>query len=100
MSLISAVTARGQIRFMIIGKGSVNTDVFIEFLKRLITGAEREIFLIVDRVARLIAQRKSALSCKRWAGNCACSFCCPIRRTGTPTSWCGSIAMGGKAARK
>jgi transposase len=86
MSLISAVTARGHMRFMIIGNGSVNADVFIEFLKRLIKGAEREIF-----VTRLIARRKSALSCKRWAGNCACSFCLPIRRTATLTSWCGSI---------
>ena len=35
-------------RFMIKEKGGVNTDVFIEFLKRLIAGAERTIFLIVD----------------------------------------------------
>src|SRR6202035_1366934 len=49
MSLISAVTSRGHLRFMIIDKGSVNADVFIEFLKRLIKGAERKIFLIVDR---------------------------------------------------
>jgi hypothetical protein len=34
---------------MIIGKDSVNADVFIEFLKRLIEGTERKIFLIVDR---------------------------------------------------
>lgn len=49
MSLISAITSRGHMRFMIVGKGSVNAEVFIEFLKRLITGAERTIFLIVDR---------------------------------------------------
>jgi transposase len=49
MSLISAITSRGHMRFMIVGKGSVNAGVFIEFLKRLITGAERTIFLIVDR---------------------------------------------------
>ena len=49
MSLISAVTARGHMRFMIIEKSSVNTGVFIEFLKRLIEGAGRKIFLIVDR---------------------------------------------------
>ena len=49
MSLISAITSRGHMRFMIIDKGSVNADVFIEFLKRLIKGAERNIFLIVDR---------------------------------------------------
>jgi transposase len=46
MSLISAVTSRGHMRFMI---GSVNAGVFIEFLRRLIKGAEREIFSIVDR---------------------------------------------------
>lgn len=49
MSLISAVTARGHMRFMIKGKGGVNADVFIEFLKRLMIGATHPIFLIVDR---------------------------------------------------
>jgi len=49
MSLISAVISRGDMRFMIIGKGSVYADVFIEFLKRLIRGAGRKNFLIVDR---------------------------------------------------
>src|ERR1700751_5656634 len=33
MSLISAVTSRGHMRFMIKEKGGVNADVFIEFLK-------------------------------------------------------------------
>ncbi|MCI0466226.1 MAG: winged helix-turn-helix domain-containing protein [Beijerinckiaceae bacterium] len=45
MSLISAITPRGHMRFMIIGKGGVIAGVFIEFLKRLIAGAAREIFL-------------------------------------------------------
>jgi len=49
MSLISAITSRGHMRFMIKEKGGVNADVFIEFLKRLLKGAERKIFLIVDR---------------------------------------------------
>ena len=60
MSLISAVTARGHMRFMIIDKGSVNADVFIEFLKRLIKGTEREIFLIVDRGSAHRAKKVSA----------------------------------------
>lgn len=34
---------------MIKEKGGVNADVFIEFLKRLLVGAPRPIFLIVDR---------------------------------------------------
>lgn len=49
MSLISAITSKGHMRFMIKEKGSVNAAVFIEFLKRLIAGADRPIFLIVDR---------------------------------------------------
>ena len=36
MSLISAITSRDQMRFMIKEKGGVNAAVFIEFLKRLI----------------------------------------------------------------
>ena len=36
-------------RFMIKERGGVNADVFIEFLKRLLVGAKRTIFLIVDR---------------------------------------------------
>jgi hypothetical protein len=34
-------------RFMV-REGGVNSAVFIEFLKRLIAGAKRKIFLIVD----------------------------------------------------
>ena len=41
MSLISAITSRGHMRFMIKEKGGVNADVFIEFLKRLIVGAKQ-----------------------------------------------------------
>jgi transposase len=49
MSLISAITSKGHMRFMIKESGGVNADVFIEFLKRLMIGAKRAIFLIVDR---------------------------------------------------
>ena len=47
--LISAITSKGHMRFMIKETGGVNADVFIEFLKRLLVGAKRKIFLIVDR---------------------------------------------------
>ena len=57
MSLISAISARGQMRFMIKEKGGVNAEVFIEFLRRLITGVERPIFLIVDRGPAHIAKK-------------------------------------------
>ena len=49
MSLIPASNSRGHMRFMIKEKGGVNAAVFIEFLKPLIAGAKRTIFLIADR---------------------------------------------------
>jgi transposase len=47
LNMRSAVNAQGMFRFMTVG-GSVNATVFREFLKRLITGMTRKIFLIVD----------------------------------------------------
>src|ERR1700681_2865533 len=44
ISLISAITSKGHMRFMIKESGGVNADVFIEFLKRLLIGAKRKIF--------------------------------------------------------
>jgi transposase len=49
MSLLSAITSKGRMRFMVKAVGGVNAEVFIEFLKRLLVGATRPIFLIVDR---------------------------------------------------
>ena len=60
MSLISAITSRGHMRFMIKEQGGVNAEVFIEFLKRLIAGAEHAIFLIVDRGPAHIAKKTRA----------------------------------------
>jgi transposase len=56
MSLISAVTSRGHMRFMTKEKGGVNADVFIEFLRRLMVGAKK-IFLIVDRGPAHVAKK-------------------------------------------
>jgi transposase len=49
MSLVSAITLKGRVRFMVKEKGGANADIFIEFLKRLLVGETRTIFLIVDR---------------------------------------------------
>jgi transposase len=46
-NMLSAVSAQGQFRFMTI-EGRVNAEVFREFLKRLITGVQRKVFLVVD----------------------------------------------------
>lgn len=47
LNLISAVSAQGEFRFMTI-KGRVGAAKFIEFIKRLIHGVDRMVFLIVD----------------------------------------------------
>ena len=60
MSLISAVTSRGHIRFMIKEKGGVNADVFLEFLRRLMVGSNTAIFLIVDRGPAHVAKKTKA----------------------------------------
>jgi transposase len=60
MSLISAVTSRGHMRFMIKQTGGVNADVFIEFLRRLLIGSKNRIFLIVDRGPAHVAKKTKA----------------------------------------
>ena len=47
LNLISAVSSKGFMRFMTF-KGRLNSDKFIEFLKRLIHNAENPIYLILD----------------------------------------------------
>lgn len=47
LNMLSAVNAQGRFRFMTVD-GPVNATVFREFLKRLITGMSRKVFLIVD----------------------------------------------------
>jgi transposase len=48
-SMISAIGNRGDARFMIY-KGGLKSATFIKFLTRLIKGAKRKIFLIVDNL--------------------------------------------------
>lgn len=47
LNMISAISPRGALRFMVV-KGGVGAAVFIRFLRRLIHGSRRPIFLIVD----------------------------------------------------
>jgi transposase len=60
MSLISAITSRGHMRFMIKEKGGVNADAFIQFLRRLMIGSKSKIFLIVDRGPAHVAKKTKA----------------------------------------
>ena len=47
LNMISAISPKGSLRFMVV-RGSVGARVFIEFLKRLMYGRRRAVFLIVD----------------------------------------------------
>ena len=49
LSLISAVTNRGELRWMIVD-GAVKAAILIRFLRRLIREARRKVFLILDRL--------------------------------------------------
>lgn len=47
LNMISAVSAQGEFRFMVV-KGRIGARQFIDFIKRLIYGSQRMVFLIVD----------------------------------------------------
>lgn len=47
LNMISAISPKGSLRFMVV-KGGVGAKVFITFLKRLLQGRRRPVFLIVD----------------------------------------------------
>lgn len=50
VNMISSITAQGQVRWMIY-EGKMNAALFIVFLTRLIAGASKKIFLIVDNLS-------------------------------------------------
>jgi transposase len=60
MSLISAISSRAHMRFMIKQQSGVNATVFIDFVTRLIARAKREMFLIVDCGPAHIAKKTRA----------------------------------------
>jgi len=49
LSLISAVTNRGELRWMVVD-GAVNAPTFIRFLQHLVRDARRKVLLILDRL--------------------------------------------------
>ena len=49
INLISAVTNQGKVRFRMFD-GSMNADLLIDFMKRLIKDAKRKVFLILDNL--------------------------------------------------
>src|SRR5512143_3271179 len=57
--MLSAVSPRGRLRFML-STEHVNEEILGDFLRRLLTGAERPIFLIVDNYKPHRSQRVKA----------------------------------------
>jgi hypothetical protein len=59
LNMISTITNQGKVRFMIYD-GTMTVQVLIRFMKQLIKGADRKIFLILDNLrvhhARLVEQ--------------------------------------------
>jgi hypothetical protein len=88
MSLISAITSKGHTRFMVRETGGVNAEVFIEFLKRLLVGARKRIFLIVDRGPAHTAKKTKAFVETESSG---CSIFRLIRRIAIQTSSPGAV---------
>src|SRR5690242_786543 len=58
-SMISSLTNRGKLRFMIY-QGALNTTIFLNFLRRLVREAARKLFLIVDNLPVHRARRVTA----------------------------------------
>jgi hypothetical protein len=88
MSLLSAITSKGHMRFMIKEKGGVNSDVFIEFLKRLLVGAKRPVFLIVDRGPAHISKKTKAFVATL-GSRLKLLY---LRRIAILMNWCGNIS--------
>ncbi len=61
VSMISSLTNKGQLRFMIY-EGGLKVDIFLTFLRRLIKDAKRKVFLIVDNL-----RVHHAKKVQRWA---------------------------------
>src|SRR4051795_12877211 len=58
-SMISSLTNRGKLRFMIY-EGALNTTIFLNFLHRLVREAARKLFVIVDNLPVHRAHRVTA----------------------------------------
>jgi len=49
LSIVSTVPTKGQMRWKIFD-GALNADILIDFLRRLIKGATKKVFLILDNL--------------------------------------------------
>ena len=90
ISLISAITSRGHMRFMLVEKGRVSADVFIEFLKRLCRRGKAHD--LSDRRSRTRSYRqKTRAFVESLNESYGCFICRLTRPIAIPTNSCGSI---------
>ncbi len=86
-NMISAVSARGDLRFMV-AKGRVGAKVFIEFLRRLLHDVPGRIFFIVDghpaHKAKLV---KTFIESKKVKGRLQLFFLPPYSPELNPDEW-------------
>jgi hypothetical protein len=75
---VAAITPRGYMRFMIIGKGGVNAAVFIEFCRASLPARIARSFSLSIAAPR-IPPRRPRRSLKLWGENCGCLSCLAIR---------------------
>ena len=85
LNMISAVTSKGALRFMVT-KDRIGSDLFIEFLKRLLVGATTPIFLIVDNVSSHKSKRVQKFL-KQYKGRLRLFFLPPYSPELNPDEW-------------
>ncbi|MBC8642978.1 winged helix-turn-helix domain-containing protein [Caballeronia sp. EK] len=77
-NLISAVSPRGQLRFMCF-VGSFKITVYVEFVRRLMLNADTPSFRLLMAIRFMVAKQSASLLQNR-TGSFACSSCLHIRR--------------------
>ena len=82
--LISPITSKGRMLFMVKPTGGLNAHVFIEILNRLQVGSTRSIFLFVDRGPAHRAKKTKPFVLTRYSTGCGCSSCRLTRRIAIP----------------
>jgi len=85
LNMFSAISAQGKMRFMV-HEGTATAETFCEFLKRLATGVEDNIFLIVDSYRIDRAKKVQALQ-GRMNGQITLPFLPPYLLQLNPDDW-------------
>ena len=97
LNMISAVTPKGRLRFSTF-TGSMNTKVFLDFVKRLMHDEPNPVFLILTATP-FTGPRPSRPSSIRPRAGCGCSSSRPTRPSSTRTNGCGRTSSTTASAK-